>query len=333
MAWRSAPSVPERTLIEARGEEHDLLPALHRVEEPRQALEASHVGPHAAPIDLLLGALLEIEHVAVDAVATHDFQPGLRFLDRDPQVPGQGQRVAEALAAGHAEAHDGLPELGPVGREAHEHVRASRSEHRHRGEVARAEELLQEIEGGRTRLVEAARRGEAQVEEEQELAARRRLDHGRTGGGEGALRRPRVHRLEGHHAHRFACVLDLEVRSRQPRHRLAVLVGDEDRHRDQARLDSEDGKSGCLWPLLGGRCGRRNQGEQRSEGDPPRAQAFSAGFLGRQVSTGQGALRTTRSVVEPKSAWSSRPLPWEPSTMRSTGSSFARRMISAEGVP
>ena len=79
---------------------------------------------------------------------------------------------------------------------------------------------------------------------------------------------------------------------------------------------------------------RSGAGNQRAPPAPRGlTHAFRAGFLGRQVSTGQGALRTTRSVVEPKRAWSSSPLPWEPSTMRSTGSSFARRMISAEGVP
>jgi hypothetical protein len=44
-------------------------------------------------------------------------------------------------------------------------------------------------------------------------------------------------------------------------------------------------------------------------------------------------LRTTRSVVDPKIAWSSTPLPWVPSTIMSAVSSRATRMISCDGLP
>ncbi len=242
-------------LIEARGEEHDLLAALDRVEQARQALEAPHVGPHATSVDLLLGALQQVERVAVDPPAAHDYEAGLGFLDLHPQVPGQRQGIAQPLASSHAKGGHRLAELRPIRGEAHQDVRASGTEHGHRHQVPGTEPLLQKLQRGRPRLVEAAGGGEAQVEEKQELPARRRLDRGGPGGGKDCLCGACIHRFEGHDTHPLAGVLDLEVCSIEPRHRLALLVRDEDRHRDHGRLGPEDrkGGSGPRRPLLGGR--------------------------------------------------------------------------------
>ena len=95
-----------------------------------------------------------------------------------------------------------------------------------------------------------------------------------------------------------------------------------------ARLFLNSGGHGALpWVAACSWCIRQKKGAAKRRPTGLLLQAPLQGSL--TVTTGQSALRTTLSAVEPNSRWSMPLLPWVPSTMKETFSLSARFRISS----
>ncbi len=270
----------QQPAVEPLGEEDDLLAPLDGVERLGHLGERARVVGDAAHLEralLLLGGegdrlqvvvdllLLEVVPLVAPLARRHVEERDVGLVDDEAQrvgPPGPERLVV-------AERVDRPRELHAVGGEGDDQLGAGLQRiGGHRREVARMERIEHEVARGHARLEDRRRRGEGEVEQQQEMAPRRRAQLRRLlEGGRAALRDGRPHRLEIDHLEGgelllLVAVVDLEVVGGQPAHRLAVAADDVDRHLHGDHL-------GAAFEGRG--LGHRRQGRERGDEDQQKA--------------------------------------------------------------
>jgi len=272
----------QHRLVEPGREEDDVLAALEAVEERRESGEAVEEPLDSVPV---LGALRAGEELPLGAedlgglgvLPGIDVRGGGTRREVEGEIPRELERVPHALGLDDAEPGNRLLQLGAVAREADEDAGPRLAVRGHRREVPggelRPHELARRVAG----LHDPERGREREVEQQQELPSRRRLEkrarRGTRAAGAG------VDLLERDDPRLAALVPDGEVGRGEPGDGVAGLVRDEHRDRDHVDVGAEHGDVRARERLRA-RDGGRRRGDEH-ERDEDRAAASSPHTTGR----------------------------------------------------